>query len=74
MLGSMAAVPLPPTPGARVGAEDSDPLQEALFFNHRIEVPITTLASRPGRLLRVSAQLYNELSEYRLLCDALLLF
>ncbi|HEX2834542.1 MAG TPA: aminotransferase class V-fold PLP-dependent enzyme [Thermoanaerobaculia bacterium] len=62
MLGAMAALPL--------GAGDAEALQNALLFDHGIEVP---LMPWPSRLLRISAQLYNEFSDYEELAKALLL-
>jgi isopenicillin-N epimerase len=82
MLGSLASVPLPmgsATVAIEPGAE-RDPLQVALFERHRIEVPVMTWpvpaaldAGRPAelRLLRISAQLYNEPAEYERLASAL---
>ncbi len=67
MLGSLVSVPLP-----ALGAVDpaqGDPLQAELFRAHRIEVPLFSFGGR--RLLRISAQLYNELSEYERLVGAL---
>ena len=63
MTGSMAAVPLPDGPG--------DPLQDALLADYRIEVPIMPWPQPPKRLIRVSAQLYNEEREYVRLAEAL---
>jgi isopenicillin-N epimerase len=60
MIGSMAALPLPDG--------DRNALQDALLEQFRIEVPIMPW---PGRLLRISAQLYNEVSDYERLADAL---
>jgi isopenicillin-N epimerase len=85
MLGAMAAVPLPdgfepapvePSPDAERSLPD-DPLHDRLFRQHRIEVPVTGWPftgppDRPRlRLLRVSAQLYNELHDYEVLAAAL---
>ena len=68
MLGSMATMILPkggaPEPG-RV-----DPLQERLYREHRIEVPVWRLASGL-RLLRMSAQLHNERADYARLAEVL---
>jgi isopenicillin-N epimerase len=61
MLGSMAAIPLP-------GEGDGQALQDRLFFAHHIEVPVMPW---PGRVLRVSAQLYNSIEDYEKLADAL---
>ena len=70
---SMAAVPLPGEwkPAEHEWALETDPLQDALLERHRIEVPVSAWPSRPHRLLRVSAQLYNREEEYRHLATAL---
>lgn len=72
MVGSMAAVPIPDAQSTdRPDPMGIDPLQEALFQEHRIEVPIVTWPAPPKRLLRISAQYYNEEAQYRKLADAL---
>jgi isopenicillin-N epimerase len=85
MLGAMAAIPLPdgfqPTaPEPPMDAERSlpdDALHDRLFREHRIEVPVTGWPftgprDRPRlRLLRVSAQLYNDIHDYEVLAAAL---
>ena len=63
MLGSMAALPL--------SDGDADSLHDALLEQYSIEVPIVPWPEPPQRLVRVSAQMYNEEREYRLLADAL---
>ena len=72
MVGSLAALPLPD------GAGDpprsplyQDPLQDALFERFAIEVPVVPWPAPPRRLVRVSAQLYNTLDDYRRLGAAL---
>jgi isopenicillin-N epimerase len=70
MLGSMAAVPLPEGK-PYVPTLYGDPLQDALFYEHNIEVPIHPWPYQPNRVLRVSAQLYNEIGDYAKLADAL---
>ena len=60
-IGSLASLPLPPTP----------PLQERLFKTHGIEVPLIVWPTSPHRLLRISAQLYNSLPQYQKLAEAL---
>jgi hypothetical protein len=47
-----------------------DPLQDALFAQG-LEIPVMPCPGPSGRVVRVSAQLYNDTSEYRLLADAL---
>lgn len=72
MLGAMAALPLPadrfpPTRGCDPTFDDA--LQQRLWEGHRIEVPVMPWGGRA--LLRVSAQAYNHLGQYRRLADAL---
>jgi isopenicillin-N epimerase len=75
MLGSMATVPIPadaPFPARQSrSALDRDPLHEALFRDHAIEVPVLSCPAHPGRMLRISAQLYNEPADYEALAVAL---
>ncbi|MBA2660772.1 MAG: aminotransferase class V-fold PLP-dependent enzyme [Bradymonadaceae bacterium] len=72
MLGAMAAIPIADgrdeTPRSPLYL---DPLQDELFLEHGIDVPIVPFPAPPRRLLRVSAQLYNSLAQYDLLADAL---
>jgi isopenicillin-N epimerase len=76
MLGSMAAVALPIPPSD----ESALALTNALASNDRIEVPVGAWPVRAARapgvqpqatLVRISAQLYNEPSDYDRLADAL---
>ena len=60
MIGSMAAVDL--------GPGDAEALQNALFAE-RIEVPVQSWNGK--RVLRLSAQLYNEFADYEQLVEAL---
>ena len=72
MLGSMAALPLPPAlTGAPAPAKGSDPLQERLRTEFNIEVPIFSWPFADRKLIRVSAQLYNRREQYEQLADAL---
>lgn len=63
LLGSLAALPLPPG--------DAPALQARLFERHGIEVPVFSWPANPSRLVRVSAQLYNQLEDYQALAAAL---
>jgi isopenicillin-N epimerase len=73
MIGSLASVQIPDA------ATDTPPktplyldaLQETLFRDHRIEVPVIPWPKPPRRLLRISAQLYNHLADYEKLAGAL---
>ncbi|MEP7158506.1 MAG: aminotransferase class V-fold PLP-dependent enzyme [Chloroflexota bacterium] len=87
MIGSMAAVAVPNdlSPGPVEPAADADPgatypfdpLHEALINEDGIEVPVYAWPHTPAdgaprrRLLRVSAQLYNEHADYDRLASAL---
>ncbi len=87
MIGALAAVDLPtsikpPAREADAAADEGatyplDPLRDALFDEDRIEVPVypwphTRADAQPKRrLLRVSAQMYNEPADYDRLLAAL---
>jgi isopenicillin-N epimerase len=72
MIGSLVSLPLPPAPAGRPQPlPGHDALQQALAARHGIVVPVMTWPSWPHRLLRISAQLYNDLTEYALLAAAL---
>lgn len=71
MLGAMAAVPLPDGEQTVAPSLYGDPLQDALLFEQKIEVPVVPWPAPPKRLLRISAQLYNELADYEKLAAAL---
>lgn len=69
MLGSMATVILPPGLQPQGGAGDSDALHVQLWQQRQVEVPV--MAWRGQRLLRVSAQLHNDIGQYRYLAALL---
>ena len=71
MLGSMAAMPLPDGEAYVTTSLYGDPLQDALLFDHGIEVPIVPWPRAGNRVLRVSAQLYNAIEDYEKLAVAL---
>jgi isopenicillin-N epimerase len=62
MLGALAVVPLPDGNAIQLHAD--------LLQQHQIEVPIIPWKNG-GRLLRISAQLYNQIDQYRVLGDVL---
>jgi isopenicillin-N epimerase len=70
MIGTLASVPLPDG-RADLAWREIDPLQRQLFDRHGIEVPVMGWPAPPRRLIRVSAQLYNDRDQYRRLADAL---
>ena len=68
MLGALVTLPLPAGPPP---AGPLDPLHVRLFERYRIEVPVVHFP-RPGkRWFRISAQLHNDLDDYRALARAL---
>jgi isopenicillin-N epimerase len=71
MVGSLAAVRLPDGEGGEIGWRRPDPLQPRLFDGWGVEVPIISWPAPPQRLVRISAQLYNERGHYVRLADAL---
>ncbi|HIG86105.1 MAG TPA: aminotransferase class V-fold PLP-dependent enzyme [Planctomycetes bacterium] len=61
MIANMTAFPLPAAEDdAPRGAFSCDPLQARLIETHRVEIPISSWPAPPERVLRVSAQLYND--------------
>lgn len=72
MLGSLASLVIPPgLEGQAATPLTTDPLQDALLLRHGIEVPLPPWPAPPRRLIRVSAQLYNEIGHYEALARAL---
>lgn len=71
MIGSIASMPLADGAATSPGPFGIDPLQDALYRDHRIEVPVFCWPAAPRRWVRISAQLYNAPVEYRRLADAL---
>lgn len=73
MVAFLAALPLPAGRSNDSNAPlATDPLQDMLFYNHRIEVPIIPWPTPPNRLLRTSSQLYNTIDQAEYLARALL--
>jgi isopenicillin-N epimerase len=71
MIGAIAAVSLPESFGVPTGAA-IDPLQDWLWNEFQIEVPIIPWVNPDQKLIRVSAQLYNDIGQYEYLAQALL--
>ncbi len=69
MIGAIASVALPSAPS---GSDHIfDPLMEDLRSRWQIEVPVFTWPDASRRLIRLSAQQYNTLSDYEKLAEAL---
>jgi isopenicillin-N epimerase len=71
MLGAMAALPLPDADPSLAWSPDGDPIQDRLLYDYGIEVPFMPWPSPANRVLRVSAQLYNDFEDYEKLASAL---
>ena len=71
MIGSLASVPLPWTDEPLESPEALDPIQVALWEQHRIEVPVMRWPALGARLIRISPQAYNDIQQYAYLADVL---
>ena len=73
MLGSMATIPLshPSLEKPYQSLKYQSPWQERLIVDHNIEVPLFPWIQFPDHVVRISAQVYNRLSDYQKLADAL---
>ncbi len=71
MIGALASVVLPDGATTEIAWRRPDPLQQRLFDEWSIEVPVMSWPAAPRRLVRVSAQLYNTRDDYARLADAL---
>lgn len=77
MVGSICTMVLPAHPPdvqaalAKRKTHYGDSLQDDLLGYHRIQVPVWGIAGRPGRYIRISAQLYNTIEQYEFLAHAL---
>ncbi|HRY31961.1 MAG TPA: aminotransferase class V-fold PLP-dependent enzyme [Bacteroidales bacterium] len=72
MLTSMAAIPVGFTEKiVSSGLHSFDTLQETLFREYHIEIPVYPWHEKGIRILRLSAQIYNDLSQYEYLARIL---
>ncbi len=73
LLGSMAALPLPPRSSTNAKDRNNpiDPLQQRLFADYDIEIPIMPSPSQDQKLIRLSAHAYNTPDEYLYLAHTL---
>ena len=71
MVGSIASIVLPDGPTSDIAWRRPDPIQQRLFDAWSTEVPVMSWPAAPHRLIRVSAQLYNERGQYERLAEAL---
>jgi isopenicillin-N epimerase len=72
MLASMATIPVPlPDHFTVPGYKETDPLQDRLFRDFNIEIPVIYWSTPARRFIRISAQLYNSVDQYRYLATYL---
>jgi isopenicillin-N epimerase len=72
MIASLVAMPIADGSSRKPDSPlYTDLLQERLRQERRIEVPVVSWPAPPGRLIRISAQLYNSLEQYESLAQAL---
>ena len=73
MIGSLASVKIPDAVNPVIPKTPLylDPMQDWLMERHAIEVPVIPWPKPPHRLLRISAQLYNQPEHYEKLAVAL---
>ena len=67
MIGSLASIPLPDSKLEEPyhSLRYLDYWQKPLIEKHHIEVPVITWPIHPKRVVRISAQVYNSLSQYK---------
>jgi len=68
MIGSMSAFLLPE---AVLRTDSGQQVQQRLLDEFKLEVPVIEWFSPPQRLIRISAQLYNQWTDYEALMNAL---
>jgi isopenicillin-N epimerase len=70
-IGALATVPLPDATDSTDPPPDSDPLRAWLLDHHRIELPVFPWPGGRHRACRISAQLYNDITQYERLAAIL---
>jgi len=73
MIGSLASIPLanPCLAEPYESIKYQSIWQKTLIEQHNIEVPLFVWPHHPSHIVRISAQVYNELSQYELLAESL---
>ncbi|KAH6887700.1 pyridoxal phosphate-dependent transferase [Thelonectria olida] len=69
MIGTMATIPLPDSPEPE--GEGMLRIQQTLWKEHRIVIPVYSWPSYPKRVIRLSVQAYNSLEQYLRLAHCL---
>jgi isopenicillin-N epimerase len=71
MIGSLAVILLPDAQRKPDPTKLIHPLQDQLLENFQIEVPVVYYPTHPKQLIRISAQVYNQASQYQYLASVL---
>jgi isopenicillin-N epimerase len=71
MIGAIATIQLPEKFGIPTPIAGNDPLQDWLWEEFKIEVPIIPWVNPNQKLIRISAQIYNDIEQYRYLARVL---
>jgi isopenicillin-N epimerase len=71
MIASIATLQISKEIKGGIPLHEPDPLHEILLDEHGIQVPVWGWPSPEGRYIRISAQLYNHIDEYRYLAETL---
>ena len=71
MVGAMVVISLPDADADIVRKGGLPPIQNQLWERFKIEVPVMPWPDAGNRLIRISAQVYNSLSQYEYLAEAL---
>ena len=71
MIACIATLPIPGITTNGIPLYDPDPLHELLEEKYGIQIPVWSWDSPEGRFIRISAQLYNHIDEYKYLAEVL---
>ena len=71
MIASIATIRISKETMGGIPIHEPDPLHDALLDDYGIQVPVWGWPSPKGRYIRISAQLYNHLDEYKYLAEIL---
>ncbi|MFH1160956.1 MAG: aminotransferase class V-fold PLP-dependent enzyme [bacterium] len=72
LIASMATFPLPTPEEIPVfDYKSCDPLQELIFREYNLEIPVWYWGESPKRIMRISVQLYNSIEQYHYLASKL---
>ena len=71
MIASIATIRISKETMGGIPIHEPDPLHDSLLDDYGVQVPVWGWPSPKGRYIRISAQLYNHLDEYKYLAEIL---